>query len=69
MGSEEGVLLFRLKVMSKLKQASAMEFRFQKTQASISGTGTPLVDPCAYSSAVFGDFVLLGYQDWSEDIG
>lgn len=69
MGSEEGVLLFRLKVLSKLKQASATEFRFQKTQASISGTGTPLVDPCNYSSAVFGDFVLLGYQDWSEDIG
>ena len=55
--------------MSKLKQASVMEFRFQKTQASISGTGTPLVDPCTYSSAVFGGFVLLGYQDWSEDIG
>lgn len=40
----------------------------QKTQACISGISTPLVDPCTCSSAVFGDFVPLGYQDWSEDI-
>lgn len=61
-------MLFRLNVMSKLKQAPAMEFRSPENSSTYLKDWHPLVDPCTCSSAVFGDFVPLGYPDWSEDI-